>query len=292
MDGVGRAAGAITIVNALATGVGCALGIDLRAEARVRIQPRSPGAPSEIAVVTGSRTPLVEVATHHALTRYAPSGAWSVELEIHCDIPVACGLKSSSAVASAVIQAVAQAFGSTPSSLEVALLSADASRSAGVSATGALDDALAGLSDGFVVTDNYLGKLLRTGPARPEWKVALFVPPATHAPSPLWIEKFQSHAKEARGAVEAALNGEWWTAMARNSELVERTMSYAYTPLRERVLRAGALGAGVTGLGPAFAAVGPAAVADRMLQAFPRDSGERRVLSVLTTEGGGVGGPG
>ena len=78
-----------------------------------------------------------------------------MEIEIVSDIPVAMGLKSSSAVSSAGLLAVARASGATRPPLEIAKLSAQVSRETGVSATGAFDDALAGLASGVVVTNNY-----------------------------------------------------------------------------------------------------------------------------------------
>lgn len=281
MHGVGRAAGAITIVNALPTGVGCALGISLFAEAEVDLRPLSSGEEEQLRVSPGPSTPLVKAAVRGALRRYAPEGRGAVDLSLRCEIPPARGLKSSSAVASAIVLAIARAQRFEPTALEVAQLSAEVSRTAGVSATGAFDDALAGLASGFVVTDNALGMLLRAGPSDPDWIVALFVPPEGHAPSPEWGARFKAEAREGRAAAEAALRGDWWKAMALNTCLVERTMHYSYGRVRELLLRGGALGAGVSGLGPALAAVGPRDRTDPMLRALPTNGGERRTTLPL-----------
>lgn len=281
MHGLGRAGGAVTIVNALPTGVGCALGIGLFAEAEVTLHPAPARGGGELRVARAARSPLVAAAVEGALRRYAPSEGWTVELDLRCEIPPARGLKSSSAVASAIVQAVAHARARLPSALEIGLLSAEVSRAAGVSATGALDDALAGLSGGFVVTDNSLGKVLRADPPDASWSVALLIPPGTHSPSPGWEAAFSAHAREARAGVEAALRGDWWTAMALNTELVERTMRYSYGSLRRVLLRDGALGAGVSGLGPALAAVAPTDRVRQLVAALPVDAGERRAVPVL-----------
>lgn len=284
MHGVGRAAGAITIVNALPTGVGCALGISLFAEAEVNLRPLSSRDEESLQVSPGPTTPLVRAAVRGALRRYAPDDRRAVNLSLRCEIPSARGLKSSSAVASAIILAVARAQRFEPTALEVAQLSAEVSRTAGVSATGAFDDALAGLASGFVVTDNALGTVLRDGPSAPDWVVTLFVPPEAHAPSPEWGARFKEEAREGRAAAETALQGDWWKAMALNTRLVERTMHYSYGPVRELLLREGALGAGVSGLGPALAAVGPQDRADAMLAALPPEGGERRTTRPLPAD--------
>jgi shikimate kinase len=276
MRGVGRASAAITIVNALPTGVGCALGIGLYATAEVTLRPQASDRSNTVRIPESSRTPLVESALRGALGHYGMARGIEADLSLRSEIPPSRGLKSSSAVASAIALAVARASGKSPDPLETALLSADVSRVAGVSATGALDDALAGLSGDFVVTDNSRGKVLRTGPADPDWEVALLVPRGTHRPSPKWKKEFEAHAKEGRAAVEAALARDWWQAMALNTELVERTMHYEYASVREGLQRRGALGSGVSGLGPALVAVAPRREIRGLLEALPAALGERR----------------
>lgn len=285
MHGVGRAGGAITVVNALPTGIGAAVGISMFAEAEVDVRPRSPIHPHPLEVSRTARTPLVEATVQHALRTFGAPGEWSVDLRLRSEIPPARGLKSSSAVASAIALAIARAFGAEPAPLETAQLSAEVSRSAGVSATGAFDDALAGLSSGFVLTDNTRDTVLKTGRTDPEWVVALLVPPARHAPSPEWKTRFEARADEGNAAVDAARRGDWWVAMDLNSRLVEETMRYSYLRLREQLRRDGALGAGVSGLGPALAAVGTRAVAERMQATLSQHPGERTTIGLLPPGG-------
>jgi shikimate kinase len=289
LRGVGRAAAAITIVNALPTGVGCALGIGLYATAEVTLRARDPGTPNTVRIPEGARTPLVESALRGALDHFGMPHEVEADLSLRSDIPPSRGLKSSSAVASAIALAVARASGRSPDPLETARLSADVSKAAGLSATGAFDDALAGLSGDFVVTDNSHGTVLRAGPADPDWEVALLVPGGTHRPSPEWKKEFEAHAPEGRKAVEAALSGDWWEAMTLNTELVERTMHYEYAPVRERLRRQGALGSGVSGLGPALAAVAPRRRMRDLLDALPAALGERRSVPLNAARRGDAG---
>jgi len=85
-----------------------------------------------------------------------------VEITVRSDIPPRSGLKSSSAVAVAVICGLALAHGLLDIRLSACLhYAAKWSREYGVSITGALDDAAACLLGGIVYTDNLQGLVLR-----------------------------------------------------------------------------------------------------------------------------------
>ncbi len=274
MHGVGTAFSAITIVNALPTGIGCAIGIELPATAEVDLTVRDRSAPFELRIAPTSRTRLVETAVRTGIARYLPDSSAAAEVRLRSEIPVARGLKSSSAVASAVLLAVADAADQHPTAQEIASLSADVGREAGVSATGAFDDALAGLQPGFVVTDNREKRVLRSEALTDDWEVAVLVPPGTHRPSPEWASQFAREHDAGRRAVDAARSGDWAEAMRRNTELVERVMGYDYAPLRSALHRAGAGAAGVSGLGPALAALAPPHRTDEILARLAREPGE------------------
>ncbi|HTT74167.1 MAG TPA: shikimate kinase [Thermoplasmata archaeon] len=280
MIGTARATAAVTIVNALPTGVGCALGIDLGVDARVALRRVPDGAAPVVRLSRGADTPIVRETLRLAIDRFADGGPWSAAVELRSEIPPSRGLKSSSAVASALALATARAAGKEPPALEVARLAAGAGRTSGVSATGAMDDALAGLAPGFCLTDNRTDRLLRGEPVPDDWKVALFVPGRRHRPSPEWALAFAAHAVEGARAVDAAREGRWWDAMRLNSELVETTMGYDYADARAALVAQGALGSGVSGLGPALAAIGPADRADAFFGALPHGPGERRLVAV------------
>lgn len=280
MIGTARSTAAVTIVNALPTGVGCALGIGIPVRARVVLRKAAVGTEPSMRLSRGAGTPVIRETLRLAIDQYAPGGPWSADVELRSEIPPARGLKSSSAVASAVARATARAAGRDPSPLEIARLAAGAGRTAGVSATGALDDALAGLQAGFCVTNNRTGELLYSAPADPSWRVALLIPSSKHRPSPEWRGAFEVRAPDGQRAVDAALSGDWWTAMTRNTELVEQTMHYEYGRLRTELIGQGAFAAGVSGLGPTLAAVAPAEHAADVLAGLPKSLGERRLVAV------------
>jgi shikimate kinase len=281
MRGVGESTAAITVVNALGTGIGCAIGIDLRARAEVTLHPKERRESAPRVTPERSRTALVQASLKAGLARFHGESSETATLTLSSEIPVAKGLKSSSAVSTAVLLAVARASGHEPAAEEVAHLSAEVSRSTRVSATGAFDDALAGLLPGIVLTDNASDRLLRRAPLDAGLEVALWIPEGEHPPTPDVQDRFRAHEGLGQRAVEAALRGEWWAAMELNSERVERVMGYPYEALRDAVRRRGAVASGTSGVGPAFAAVAPGDRIREVLGAFPSSGGSRRSARIV-----------
>jgi shikimate kinase len=281
--GVGTATGAISVVNALPTGVGSAVGVDLPVRAELELHPAGSSEKWDVRIADDARTPLVIESLTQALRRFAPGTSGRGELALRSAVPAGRGLKSSSAVSSAVILAVARATETEVTPVEVARISAQASIVARVSATGAFDDALAGLSVGIVVADNARGELLRTIPLDPALRVALYVPPRAHAASPTLKARFESEAVASSRAVRAAIDGDWKEAMRQNTELVERVMGYEYSGVRSDLLHGGAVACGVTGLGPALAAVAHADRIEAVAGRLPGSATERRSLGFSRT---------
>ncbi len=280
MRGVGTATGAISIVNALPTGVGSAVGIDLLARAELDLHPAGSSEKWDVRIADEARSPLVIESLTQALRRFAPGTSGRGELTVRSTVPIGRGLKSSSAVSSAVVLAAARATETPVTAVEVARISAQASIVAGVSATGAFDDALAGLSVGIVVTDNARAELLRSIPLDGGLGVAIYVPPQTHPPSPGMKAEFEKEAVASSRAVRAAIDGDWTIAMDQNSRLVERVMGYDYTAAREALRATGAVASGVSGLGPTLAAFAPTTQLREVAAQLPGTSGEHRVLAL------------
>jgi shikimate kinase len=269
MRGLGRSSAAVSVVNALSSGVGCAAGV--RLYAAVSVELTDARSPSVVVEPEASRTPVVVASLERALARAAPGRAFSVYLEVDTEIPVAKGLKSSSAVSTATVRAVHRALEAPVPDEAVAALVAEVGREVGASATGAFDDAMAGLVPGFVVTDNRTDRLLRRVPADPEWTAVVHLPPGEHPPSPDVRERFRPWAREGAQAADAAVRGEWAEAMDRNTAVVERVMGYDYARLRQRLHGAGAVACGVSGMGPALVALAPRTRAAEVLAAMPDD---------------------
>lgn len=257
MRGVGTGWAAISVVNALFTGVGSAAAIGIAATASVDLHPVPAGGSGQVSVAPDSDTPLVRESLLEGVRRFGGRADVDASLRVESAIPVAKGLKSSSAVSVAVLRAVAAAFGTAASPESIASASADVSLAIGLSATGAFDDALASAAGGVVVTENGSRRVRVRGIVDPDWAVVLWTPGGSHAPSPKWAARFQAERAPALSAVAAAERGDWLPAMEANTELVERVMGYEYRPVRRALERAGALGSGVSGLGPTLATVVP-----------------------------------
>jgi shikimate kinase len=277
LRGVATARAAISIVNALPLGIGAAVGIEWPAHATARFDDDRPYTSRALVEPPASSTVIVHAAARAARQRFSGPKPGRLRLVVRSTIPVARGLKSSTAVGSAVALATARACGREPAPSEIARIVAEVGRTTGVSATGAFDDALAGLTPGGVVTDNRRDRELRRFTFEPDVAVALWVPDRTHPRSPRVRARFRGQPQLAHRAVDAALDGDWAGAMEANSTLVETAMGYRYAALRERLRGAGATACGVSGLGPTFAVLAPRRRLPKILRALPREGRRRSV---------------
>ena len=272
MKGVARSSGAITFVNALGTGVGSAAGVSMPVEATVELDATRGSSTVELPL--DSDSPLVRATVAAALGAWAPNRSFAAAIRVRSEIPPARGLKSSSAVSGAVARAVAAALRILVTNEEVARLSADVSQSIGLSATGAFDDALATLEPGIHVTDNSARRRIRSDTIDPSWQVVLWIPRQLHLPSPVYREQFHRLREQAAAAERAARRGAALDAMAANTRVVEQAVGYDYGTIREELRSHGALGSGVSGLGPALAIITPPERIGAILRTLPPGEGE------------------
>ena len=235
-----RVNGAITVVNAIASWKGAAISIDF--EVRAEAEPSS-----ELEV---PEDPLVREAALLALKEVGGDG---VRVRVDSEIPAGWGLKSSSAVANAVVLSVMALHGRKDLS-EALRISVRAARSAGVTITGALDDAAASMLGGFVMTDNSRDELLVRIPLR-EMDVLVLLPERQAPRSTVEVDAdlLRSYARTV-DSILSLLPGRIWDAMTLNGLLYSSLLGYDPSPALEAI-RLGALGAGLSGTGPAVAAV-------------------------------------
>ena len=86
---------------------------------------------------------------------------FGAEIKTWSNIPVAKGLKSSSAAANATALAATAALGKTLDDLELVKLGVEAAFDAKVTVTGAFDDACASYFGGVVITDNLNRQIIK-----------------------------------------------------------------------------------------------------------------------------------
>lgn len=243
---------AVSILNATATGHGAALAVAGGVEATWTVtQGKS------LEWSTPNVDARVANAVHGILRdHYRLDDGASVRTA--STFPPGRGLKTSSGAAAALVLAGAQAH-SLPMSVNSLIDRAvEASISAGVTLTGAFDDQVAVVRGGCYLTDNGEGKVLDEIPVE-DWKVAIWVPLeqiSKHDIAPL---DASAVAKKVRKAEALLLDGDLPGAMTMNGRAFTEMYLAAGLPVRaepvDEAIRHGALGAGLSGTGPAVAAL-------------------------------------
>ena len=237
--------GAISIVNAVATGFGSAMGISL--EVKVEIVSKKG---SGIVFQKGRGSSMMKKIIHDMLPpKYLNNNL--LLININSEIPSGMGLKSSSAVSNAIALACNSLVNEDINDEFVLNSAIDASLYAKTTITGAFDDSTACYYGGFVTTENYKRKLLKREPSSADVSAVIFLPnnrkrgdiSRLKLLSDIYLEAFQ-----------LAHSGQYWKAMTLNGVLTSSLLSNSYT-LTRLCLENGALAASMSGNGPAIAAI-------------------------------------
>lgn len=271
-QGTGRAHGALTVVNAIPTGHGAAVGLDLATEATVDVAREAGSVEVEIEDAPTEDPALAEACL--AVVGEALGTELSGRVVTRSELPIAKGMKSSSVAANAIVLALLDALDETADPERVLELSVAAARRAGVTVTGALDDAAASLLGGLVVTDNRQDRVLHRQPLNTDQPVLVLVPRDTRYTAD--TGSLDDAIPVAERCLELARD-DWPAAMTLNGLAIAASTDQGLDPAY-RALAAGALGAGLTGTGPATGAVCP-------------DGGEvlvRRAWEPYTAQGHGI----
>jgi len=248
LKGKAVACGAATILNAVANWRGSAFGVDMRTEAEVILDPSG----KVKGDVPGVDTRLVVRCVEMVLERFGRD--LGAIVRTRSEVPVASGLKSSSTAANASVLAALDALGEEMDLFEAAVIGVSAAREVGVTITGALDDALASMLGGVVVTDNREMKLLRR--EKMDSAVILLVPDKKVLSKDTDVGRSRLVAPLADVAFDLALNGDYGRAMTLNGIMYCAALGFSAEPIMA-ALNAGALGASLSGTGPAYAALVP-----------------------------------
>lgn len=241
--GQGRAFGAVTILNATATGIGAALAVEADAAAWWRWDDdEAPGDVLAQAILETFPEPRARGAIAHCSTILPPMR----------------GLKTSSSAAAALLRAAHDAAGTQVSDAGILRTAVAAARRAGITLTGACDDQAAVTLGGSHLTDNRRDAVLQRLPAE-AWHVAIWVPEAAVRKADVARIDTTPILADVRAAEACAARGDLAGAMTRNGAAYTRLYRAAGLPVDDRPARlameAGALGAGLSGTGPAVAAL-------------------------------------
>ena len=238
--------GAVSIVNAIATGNGSSLGISLKVVAEAEL-----GRGRGVRFVTGKNEDrLVNNIRRNTMPKEMIE-ANLITIRVKSEIPIGYGLKSSSAVSNAVALACSRLANEDVDDYSVLDAAVRASLDAKISITGAYDDATACYFGGFTVTDNYSRRLIRREEAPENLNAIIFLPRGTPRGD---VQKLSNLSDLFTDACKLAEAGEYWKAMKLNGVLASAALSSRYSPIMAAIEH-GALAAGISGNGPSVAAV-------------------------------------
>jgi shikimate kinase len=277
VKGTGQALshGAISILNAFPTGKGGALGIDLWTRAKVSLH-EGPGPISGFISSDPQESNKLAVAVvQKTLAHYGYTRKLQGEAITSSNIPAAVGLKSSSAAANAVALATASALDEDPDDDALVAIGVEASIESGVSLTGAYDDSFASYHGGAVLTDNDDRKVERILKIPRDFKILILVPPRKTLTGQLDRASFGPIRRISELAYSEANNGHIWDALTLNGLAVSSILGEDPRPALSAI-EAGAFGAGLSGKGPAVAAIVDESNLKAVRQAFEKFEG--RVL--------------
>ncbi|MEM3477204.1 MAG: shikimate kinase [Archaeoglobaceae archaeon] len=223
-----------TILNALATGMGSAFAIDLTLSVRVKQDSES------CLIVNG------EERDSSVAERVLNKFGIKARVKVKSEIPEKSGLGSSSAFLNALICAVTE----RKIASEILSLNSELSLKAGISYTGAFDDASASLLGGFVISDNYRRVLW-------DWVlkkafVAVLLPEFRR--KDVDFEKIQRESYKLKGIDSKLRKHEFFDVMRENTIFYAELLGYPLEIVEK--LWKEKICCGLSGNGPAFVAFG------------------------------------
>jgi len=249
MDPVGVAWSGVSILNAIGAGYGGAIGIELPLYAYAM-----PGEGVSGYSNYGDIGEEILKAIHSIASRIIDLPGFHVRVESL--IPPARGLKSSSALVNAILEAVLRLGGLDPSPIKVAGMGVEAARKAGITITGAYDDSLASKMPGAHITDNTRLRLITT--YRLERKpIILLVPGEENPITGVDASAFRKYKDLYMEAYKRAVTGRLREAIILNTKAtLKATGGWDKWPLIEEVLNLrDTWASGVSGKGPALFAI-------------------------------------
>ena len=245
---VSKVFGAVSIVNAIATGKGSTLGIDTFVETTLTKKE------GKGIYITSENKSISSRLINKLIENMIPKKILDntkLELDFKSNIPTGYGLKSSSAISSAVVLSCAKAFGKTMSDDEILKLGAKTSIQTKISITGAYDDACACHFGGFNVTDNSKMKLLHREIAPKDLQAIIFLPKSRKRGNLKKLKEFKDAFEK---SWQLAKNSDYWNAAILNG-IATSSILNSEPNLIMKLMEKGALCATVSGNGPSIMAI-------------------------------------
>ena len=253
-----KSPGSATVINAISTGCGSAFGIQLYITVEAELTSNS-----KITCKTEEDldTSLMQICVENVLKKFQIESG--VKVKTKSNLPIASGLSSSSATSNAVVLATIHALLNTyeikPNTnislddMGIINLAVDSSLQAGVTITGAFDDASASYLGGLTITNNLQRKIIR----RDKWNehnILIYMPDKKSLTRDADVARMKLLAPWVKLAFKEALNGNIHQALTLNGFLYCTALHYN-PDIALDALEAGAVAAGLSGTGPSFVAI-------------------------------------
>lgn len=273
MTGEGRSHGSITVINAMPCGIGATIGVGLSTSAR--FSEHGDARVVRINNDVSEDTNMARICVRKAYERAGieePEG-WSLETD--SQIPVSRGLKSSSCACNAILRAVFSHLDFSMDPVDLIRLGVECAREAKVTVTGSFDDACGCGLGGLVMTDNRRDEIIDRADIG-DYDVVIHVPAFKIRKTGLPLDRLHEVAPLIQRAIDITMSDPF-AAMTMNGRIISEA-SGVDNSVAERALDMGALGAGMSGSGPAVAIV----VAEGDGKRFAEDMGMTSEETILT----------
>ena len=240
--------GAISIVNAIATGNGATLGIDTFVKTRLETKDGNG------IYITADNKTISSRLINRVIQNSVPKKQLEkirLELDFESNIPTGYGLKSSSAISTGVVMACSKAFKRKFTDKQILKIGVQSSIESKVSITGAYDDACACYYGGFNVTNNYKRNLVFRHPAPNNLQAVIFLPKSRKRGNVKNLKNFKPAFEK---AWELAKNNDYWNASILNG-IATSSILNSNPELIFKLIEKGAISATISGNGPSIVAI-------------------------------------
>ncbi len=247
-----RSPGSATVINAISTGSGSAFGIDLHVTAEASLKESGIKCSSNPYV----NPLLMELCVKKVLDYHGLNSG--IRVKTSSTLPVASGLSSSSATSNAVVMSTTrlleEEFELKPmSDMKILNMAIDASLEAGVTITGAFDDASASFFGGLTITNNLKREIIYHEKMEKQ-NILIYMPDRKSLTAQSDVKRMKLLAPWVNIAFQQTLQGDIYNALTLNGILYCAALGFD-SNIALDALDAGAIASGLSGTGPSFVAV-------------------------------------
>ena len=240
--------GAISMVNAIATGKGATIGIDTYVTTKLETSNGS-----GINILSDNKT-ISSRLINNVIKKIVPKKQLEktkLDLDFKSNIPTGYGLKSSSAISTAVALVCSKIFKPNITERQILKAGIDASIETKVSITGAYDDVCGCYFGGFNITNNLKRKLIVHHNAPLNLQVVIFLP---HSRKRGNLKKLKELKSAFENAWTMAYELDYWNATILNGITTSAILN-SNPQVIGNLIKSGALGATISGNGPSIVAI-------------------------------------